>query len=301
MIDHPRTTRDGHTTTKSDHPPATPDGHTTTAADHPATTADHPKTTPAEHTTTPADRHTTSTSRTTTTKRPKPQKPPRGGGTLTGTVDLTYSKGQCSSGHSCFDCHQPVHLSLVRIRVDNSAMQKDAIGLNPGCTGSIARIDVDTRSADGVKIANNLNGDVSCSNGSDCAHDLTIGGGTVTSSGHNSSAHQDCMQAMGGRNITFSGVIFACQTANNAQFYVTINKQAAVATPPIDLVCNGCEFHPGTGYHSVTIGPSIRSGAVKSLVCPGTSPALQWLVLFGAQSVIDVNNTKPWPSDPRCW
>jgi hypothetical protein len=283
MTDHPKTTRDGHTTTKADHPTTTPDGHTTTEAEHRTTTGPHGK---PPH------------SKPTHGKPPKPSK----GGTLTGTVDLTYSKGQCASGQACFDCHQPVNLTLLRIRVDSSAVLKDAIGLNPGCTGSIARIDVDTRSTDGVKIGNNLNGDLSCSKGSNCAHDLTIGSGFVSSSGHNPSAHQDCMQALGGRNITFNGVVFGCQSANNAQWYLTVNTAGTMTpTPPRNVICDRCEFHPGGAYHGVTIGPSWISGIRNSLVCPGSSRPLQFSVLTGALSVIDVNNTKPWPSDPRCW
>ena len=161
-------------------------------------------------------------------------------------------------------------LTLLRVTVDSSAIQKDAIGLNPGCTGSIARIVVVTRSADGVKIASNLNGDLNCSNGADCAHDLTIGGGIVMSTGRNGSAHQDCMQAMGGRNITFNGVIFGCETANNAQWYLTVNTVGTMTpTPPMNVVCDRCEFHPGKTYHGVTIGPSRSSGVRNSLVCPG--------------------------------
>jgi hypothetical protein len=289
-------------------------GRTTTMADHHRTTTTTAHTTSTAHTTTTARTTTsightptetggtTTTARTTTTTGSKPKPPSGGTATLTGTVDLTYSKGQCAVGQACFDCRQPVNLSLLRIRVDSSATLKDAVGLNPGCTGSIGRIDVVTKSADGVKIANNLNGDVSCSKGTDCAHDLTIGGGTVLSAGRNGSAHQDCMQALGGRNITFNGVIFGCQTANNAQFYLTVNTAGTmIPTPPTNVVCDRCEFHPGRMFHGVTIGPSRSSGVRNSLVCPGSSQSLQFTVLTGAVSIVDVNNTKPWPSDPRCW
>jgi hypothetical protein len=298
----------GVTTVVSDH--TTTRAGTTTVGDrhHPTTTARTTTTTRTTSTartttsrTTTTGRGTTTTSARTTTSTGK--KTPSGStGTLTGTVNLTYSKGQCASGRACFDCHQPVNLTLVRIRVDSTATQTDAIALSPGCTGYIAQIDVDTKSTDGVKIANNLNGDLNCSNVVDCAHDLTIGGGIVTSSGHYKTAHQDCMQALGGRNITFYGVIFGCQTANNAQWYLSVNKAGTLPlTPSVNVICDHCQFHPGGTYHSVTIGPSRSSGVRNSLVCPGTSRALQFSVLAGAVSPVDVNNTKPWPTDPRCW
>jgi type II secretory pathway pseudopilin PulG len=292
-----------HTTTRSR---TTTEHHrttTSTARTTTRTTTTAHTTTSAGQTTTPADGGTKTTTATTRTTTSTGHKTPTGTtGTLTGTIDFTYSKGQCSGGQACFDCHQPVNLTLVRIRVDSSAIQKDAIGLNPGCTGSIGRIDVVTKSADGVKIANNLNGDVSCSKGSDCAHDLTIGGGTVLSAGRNGSAHQDCMQALGGNNITFTGVVFGCQTANNAQWFLTVNTAGTMTpTPPRYVVCDRCEFHPGAMYHDVTIGPSWSSGVRNSLVCPGGSQSLQFAITTGAVTPIDVNNQKPWPSDPRCW
>ena len=289
VTDH-RTTTTRHTTTTAEHHRTTTSvGHTTTAVG----TTTH-RTTTAATTTTSSGGHTTTASGGKT--------PVGSAATLTGTVDLTYSKGQCAGGQACFDCRQPVSLTLLRIRVDSSAIQKDAVGLNPGCTGSIAQIDVVTKSTDGVKIANNLNGDLNCSNGSNCAHDLTIGGGIVVSTGRNSSAHQDCMQALGGRNITFNGVIFGCETANNAQWYLTVNTVGTMTpTPPTNVVCDRCEFHLGKTYHGVTIGPSRSSGVRNSLVCPGASRALQFTITTGAVSPIDVNNKKPWPSDPQCW
>jgi hypothetical protein len=143
---------------------------------------------------------------------------------------------------------------------------------------------------------------LNCSKAADCAHDLTIGGGAVLSTGLVSGAHQDCLQALGGRNIAFNGVIFGCESANNAQWYLTVNKAGTtILTPPTNVVCDRCEFHPGVNYHTVTIGPSNSSGVRNSLICPGTSRALQFSVLAGAVNPIDVNNTKPWPADPRCW
>jgi hypothetical protein len=294
----------GVTTTGSDHT-TTRAGTTVGERHHPTTTARTTTTTRTTSTTrtTTTTGHTTTAATTTHTTTSTVKKTPSGSpGTLTGTVDLTYSKGQCASGQACFNCRQPVNLTLLRIRVDTSSIIKDAVGLNPGCTGSIARIDVVTSSSDGVKIANNLNSDVNCSNGLDCAHDLTIGGGTVLSAGRNRSAHQDCMQALGGRNITFNGVVFGCETANNAQWYLTVNTVGTMTkTPPTNVVCDRCEFHLGKTYHGVTIGPSKSSGVRNSLVCPGGSLSLQFTITTGAVSPIDVNNAKPWPSDPRCW
>lgn len=208
-------------------------------------------------------------------------------GPLTGTIDKTYSKGECQAGHRCWYCDQAVDLDLVRINVDTSASSIDALALGPGCTGRIGLIEIQTQAADGVKVIG--------------AHDLVIGGGIVTATGRFATSHLDCMQALAGSRVTFVGVKFACQAANNAQWFIT-QVPGAASPVPSDIVCDGCEFHPGASYHSVTIGPSLRSGARNSLVCPGLSQGLQWKVLATAQSPVDVNNAKPWPAsaDARC-
>jgi hypothetical protein len=215
---------------------------------------------------------------------------------LTGTIDRTYSLGQCQGPAGCFVCNQQVDLDLVRLRVDES-VPVDALKANAGCTGRIGKVDIVTQGADGIKIAANAGGDARCESLDNCVHDLVIGGGTVASAGIYPGSHQDCFHAMGGYRISVTGVVFACAYANNAQWFLTVNKQSSTPTPPVDVICNQCEFWPGpSSYHSVTIGPSKRSGVMNSLVCAGTVQNLQFDVDPSAADVIDWNNTRPWPS-----
>jgi hypothetical protein len=186
--------------------------------------------------------------------------------TLTGSVDVTWSKGQCLGGHFCWVCKQPVNLTSVTIHVDTNTVDMDALSISNGCTGHIGTVTVDTKSADGIKIAANLNGDVNCTTGTNCAHDLTIDNGTITGDDLYPGDHKDCLQALGGRHIHLNYVVFACKAANNAQFYLSYNKQAAVATPPVDVVCDHCEFHPTRR----TTTPS-RSGRETRSACPTRS------------------------------
>ena len=64
---------------------------------------------------------------------------------LTGTIDRTYSKGQCQAGTKCWDCRGPVDLDRVTINVDSTVDANgkaiDAVHFVPGCTGRIGEED----------------------------------------------------------------------------------------------------------------------------------------------------------------
>jgi hypothetical protein len=196
--------------------------------------------------------------------------------TLTGSVNVTCSLGQCGNFFG-WDCTQPVSLDSVTVNMDDGSTKK-AIKLDAGCTGSIGKIVVNTNGSDGVDVAQG-------------AHDLVIGGGSINCTGRSGSVHQDGVQAVGGANVTFDNLYIACTTANDAQFRVV---EAGNSTqPPSAIVCNGCQMHPGsTAYHDVTIGTSIDSGVENSLVCPSISPNLTFDTT-NATNPVNLNNTFP--------
>lgn len=179
-------------------------------------------------------------------------------------------------------CSGPVDLDLVKV----SNPPGDAIVLAAGCTGVIRRIEVDTRSQDGVKIQNTRN----------AAHDLTVGGGYVKCTGINPpSAHQDAVQAMGGSRITFAGVEFDC--LGNSNFFV--NKAGSGAGTPTDIVCDGCRFGAKSST-TVRVNVSLRSGARNSQGCRGRNVRTVFYFTSAARQPVNVNNTGLPASDPFC-
>jgi hypothetical protein len=182
--------------------------------------------------------------------------------TLSGSVSLT---------DRAWYCRGPVHLASVTVVVRTA--QIDAIHLASGCTGTIGRITVVQYHGDGVKIGPG-------------AHDLVVGGGSITCLAHDPGKHQDGIQAMGGQRITFRGINDRCSSANNSAMFV--NEGSAGHELPTDIVCTGCTL-AGGGF-PVRIGQSLRSGIRTSRVCAGKfgsvriSPGI-------AQSPVDVGTT----------
>lgn len=178
-------------------------------------------------------------------------------------------------------CSGPVDLDLVKVTNPSG----DAVVLAAGCTGRIGRIEIDTRTLDGVKIQN----------GSGAAHDLTVGGGYVKCSAIRSGAHQDALQAMGGARITFTGVTLDC--LGNSNWFV--NRGGSGGSTPTDIVCDGCSF----GSHSSTtvrVASSLRSGVRNSRACVGRNVKQAYLFLSSATSPVNVGNVTVPASDPLC-
>jgi hypothetical protein len=167
-----------------------------------------------------------------------------------------------------------VNLASVTVALDASSNYGNGISLANGCTGTIASITVDTDKSDGVHVQAG-------------AHDVTVGGGTVTCSGHTPTAHQDGMQATNGTNILFQHVAFKCATANNAQFFVNWISKNEV---PTGIVCDGCTLGRTMGK-TVFIGVnSHQSGVKNSTIC--RSPfADRW----NSPTVVRANNTYVCP------
>jgi hypothetical protein len=177
-------------------------------------------------------------------------------------------------------CRGPVNLALVKVTMTTA--QSDAIKLDNGCTGRIGRIEVETRTLDGVKVQNSS---------SNAAHDLVIESGYVKCHAMSAGAHQDAVQAMGGRNLTFRNITFDC--LGNSNFFVTTGGGGA--TTPTDVVCEGCTLGPRSST-TIRVNNAIRSGARNSLLCPGRNMTTFW----GNPSYVNVNNTILNRTDSRC-
>lgn len=142
-------------------------------------------------------------------------------------------------------CSGPVDVDLVRV----TNPPGDAIVLAAGCTGRIGRIEVDTRTGDGVKILNQPNS----------AHDVSIGGGYVKCTGVSPSVNQDAVQALGGTRISFSGVTFDCLGTNS--FFVT--RAGSGGSTPAGIVCSDCRLGAKSSP-TAHLYMSVRSGVRSS-------------------------------------
>jgi hypothetical protein len=155
---------------------------------------------------------------------------------------------------------------------------KHAIYLDVGCTGRIARIEVDTWHQDGVKVRG--------------AVGLVIGGGYIRCHGRDRSVHQDGVQAQGGQRVTFRRLTVDCPTSNNAAFFVS----RAGSSLPSDIVCDGCTLKPANS--TVNIKASLRSGIRNSTVCRGRTAAIR--IQFSAVDPVDTGNVVLSRHNPRC-
>jgi hypothetical protein len=154
-------------------------------------------------------------------------------------------------------CHRRVNLDLVKVTM--RTRREHGIYLRPGCRGYIRRIEVVTRTHDGIT--------VNRGRGRKPAHDLVIGGGYIRCY-NNVGGHQDGIQVMDGRRITFRNLRIKCgdprERGTNSQFYVSGDRPYI----PRKVVCVGCLL--GTGAASpLFIELSVDSGARRTRVCRG--------------------------------
>ena len=105
-----------------------------------------------------------------------------------------------------FICKGPVDIGLVKVTMPSTV--QDAIRLAEDCSGRIGRIEIDTWTADGIKVQNH--GTV--------AHDLVIESGYVKCHDVAGNYHQDGIQAMGGTRLTFRKLTVDC--LGNANLFV---------------------------------------------------------------------------------
>jgi hypothetical protein len=148
---------------------------------------------------------------------------------------------------STWRCHGPVDLDLLQVRIAN--WKHDAVHLNRGCTGVIREIDVvgdggDTGpSADGIKVHAGV-------------HDLKILSGRIDCGRKAPGAHQDAIQVMGGKRVTFARI----ESRGCANSFMFINWGRRQKEKPEDVVCEYCRA--ATNNFSVSVRNSIRSGAL---------------------------------------
>jgi len=202
-----------------------------------------------------------------------------GSGPLTGTV-IRDNAG--------WTCNRTVDLDLVTITTPPG----DGLRIGADCTGRIKQLIVTgVRNGDGVKIQN-----------AGVAQNLTIGtlgvGSQVSASGASTNGtHQDCLQAMGGRNITFVAVAWDCYGGGGGNVF--IQRGGGGASTPTDIVCVRCAIGP---HHpnAVNLGRSVGSGLRDSLICRPLSGRNPFMADSGAQSAVNVGNLVVAASDPRC-
>jgi hypothetical protein len=177
-------------------------------------------------------------------------------------------------------CRGRVDLDLVKVTMRTNV--SDAIYLRENCSGRIGRIEVQTWTRDGLKV--NAKAPV--------AHDLVIGGGYIRCYGQ-VGGHQDGIQAMGGRRITFRNLEVNCNTRVNAQFFVA-GIHGAV---PTDVVCVSCLLGSGAAQ-TLFIANSVRSGARSTTICEGRYRAVRF-ERNPVSPVVSGNTIVP-ASNPRC-
>lgn len=180
-----------------------------------------------------------------------------------------------------FLCRGRVDLDLVRVTMRSTV--DDAISLDENCSGRIGRIEVDTWTADGIKVQNH--GKV--------AHDLVIESGYVKCHDIAGEYHQDGIQAMGGRSITFRNLRIDC--LGNANLFLAEGGLGAVT--PTDVVCEDCVLGPNSGQ-TLFYADSIRSGARGTTICTGRFRAVR--VEPGAVEMVSDGNRVLPHDDPSC-
>ena len=180
-------------------------------------------------------------------------------------------------------CSSAVDLDLVKVTITRKVIgdrrRKDAVHLRPGCTGRIGRLVIVQWVGDGVKVAEG-------------AHDLTVGGGSITCLGKAPGLHQDGIQVLGGARITFEHLKVDCGRRDsrliNSNFFV--NQAGRSRLPPRDIVCKGCSLGAWAA-HTVSVQRSVRSGVLGSTICIARFPQLTVAVGHGAQDPVRQRNT----------
>jgi hypothetical protein len=183
--------------------------------------------------------------------------------------------------NQAWECRGPVDLDLVRVTMRSNT--RDAIRLDQGCTGRVGRVEVETWTADGIKVQNR--GQV--------AHDLVIESGYVKCHDVAGGAHQDGVQVMGGLRITFRNLRVDC--LRNSNFFLA--RGGSGASTPTEVVCDGCVLGPNSGQTLFT-ATSVRSGARNSTICTGRYSAVR--TDPRATSPVYVGNTVLPRNHPSC-
>jgi hypothetical protein len=179
-------------------------------------------------------------------------------------------------------CNGPVNVDLVKVTMRET--RGAALYLRENCSGFIRRIEVYTWVGDGVKV----------NAPEPAAHDLTIAGGYIRCHDQTpAGVHQDGIQAMSGKRITFRKLEISCSSQPNGQVFIN----SANGGLPTDVVCESCVLGGGAAS-TLIVGGSVRSGARKSLICPGRFHDIR--INDTAESPVNSGNRVLPETDPRC-
>jgi hypothetical protein len=148
--------------------------------------------------------------------------------------------GSVSLQDATWHCRGLVNLTVVRVVLHGG--RRDAVHLDPGCTGTIRRLEVSGPRGDGVKVHPG-------------AHDLRILGGYIDCGPKAKGKHQDAIQAMGGHDVVFKNIT----SKGCANSFMFINRGKHRRGLPTGIVCDSCRAE--THNYSIFIGNSIDSGA----------------------------------------
>ena len=178
-------------------------------------------------------------------------------------------------------CLRKVDLDLVKVTMRTEV--QDAISLDQNCSGRVKRIEVDTWTADGIKVQNR--GVV--------AHDLVIESGYIKCHDVYGGYHQDGIHVMGGTRLTFRQLAVDC--LGNANLF--LSEGGVRSSTPTDVVCIRCVLGPNSGQ-TLFFARSIRAGARDTVICTGRFRAIR--VEPGAESMVNTGNTVLRHRHPRC-
>jgi hypothetical protein len=186
-----------------------------------------------------------------------------------------------------FICSTPQVGTRVHVVVNwtDGTRGPDAVRLSAGCTGSLD-LDVDiVKGADCVKVHE--------------ATDLVVTGRCSISDRSNSTLHQDFIQVMSGRDVTFSGFqttapsAYAFSGAIHSSFFANFGVNNLFA--PTRVVCDGCNLYGGET--PVQISNSVESGVRNSTIQKsyffGTGKKARCVVIKTAEALspVNINNT----------
>ena len=180
-----------------------------------------------------------------------------------------------------WSCLGPVDIDIVRVTMPTRV--EDAVRIDENCSGRVGRLELNTWTADGIKVQNR--GIV--------AHDFVIESGYVKCHDRAGDYHQDGIQVMGGTRLTFRNLAVDC--LGNANFFVA--KGGARSSTPTDVVCENCVLGPGSAQ-TLFYATSLRSGVRGSTICTGRFRAVR--VEVDALDRIDENNRVLPRGDPGC-
>jgi hypothetical protein len=173
-------------------------------------------------------------------------------------------------------CEGPVDVDLVKVTIHRQTMPIDAVSLGQNCTGRIGRIEIETWSGDGIKVQN----------AGRAAHDLVVESGSIRCYEKTGAYHQDGIQVMGGRRITFRDMDVDCgRPGVNANLFIA--QGGSHATVPTDIVFERGRLGPNAA-HTILVADAVRSGVRDTVICPG-----RWFTYMTqrtAVAVVDAGN-----------